>query len=280
MIGAEEVSGAYGQNDSRHGVIITTTKAEMIQIHNHSSESMPEVCDESVHLVVTSPPYNCGVDYGVYDDSQDFNDYLAMLDRVWKECERVLVPGGRIAINVAHGIGRKPYLPLGSYLMLQIEQMFELKGTIIWQKGYTANSTAWGSWRSPADPSLRDTCEIIIVANKPGKFVIPDEAMTIDNNKKVSPWLDRDHFMWLTLDHWFVQPQTNRSIHPAPFPVEIPLRLAKLYAFPGATILDPFAGSGSTGLAAKELGLNCHLFEIDPNYCDIAKSRLQQETLF
>ena len=240
---------------------------------------MCEIPDDSIHLVVTSPPYNCGVDYGLYNDAQDFNDYLAMLDRVWKECERVLVPGGRIAVNVAHGIGRKPYLPLGSYLMLQIEQRFELRGSIIWQKGYTANSTAWGSWRSPQDPSLRDTCEVIIVANKPGKFVVPSESLVVENNKRISPWLDRDHFMWLTLDHWFVQSQTSRLHHPAPFPVEIPLRLARLYAFPGATMLDPFAGSGSTGVAAKQLGMDCYLYEIDPQYIELAKNRTSQEVL-
>ena len=86
---------------------------------------MVEVEDESVQLVVTSPPYNCGMDYGCYDDSKDFNDYLGMLSKVWQECERVLVPGGRIAVNVSHGNGRRPYMPLGSYITLQIEQFFQ-----------------------------------------------------------------------------------------------------------------------------------------------------------
>ena len=252
----------------------------MISIHNTSSESMHDIDDESVHLVITSPPYNCDMSYGLYDDNRDINDYLGMLDSVWKECDRVLVPGGRIAVNVAHGTGRKPYTPMGSYITIQLEQQFDLRGTIIWQKGMTANLTSWGSWRSPKDPSIRDVCEIIIIANKSGVLDVPDGALILDNNKHVSPWLDRDMFMRLTLDHWFVPPQTSRSSHPAPFPVEIPLRLMRLYAFPGATILDPFAGSGSTGEAAKQLGCNCHLYEVDPEYCRLMKIRLSQEILF
>lgn len=252
----------------------------MIHIYNKSSESLHDIEDNSVHLIITSPPYNCGIDYGVYSDSQEFGDYLKMLDKVWKGCERVLTPGGRIAINTAHGTGRRPYLPLGSYITLQIEQRFELRGTIIWQKGESANLTSWGSWRSPSDPSLRDVCEIIVVANKPGRIHVPETSMLLENNKRVSPWLNANDFMKLTLDHWFVSPETSRSSHPAPFPVEIPLRLMKLYAFPGATILDPFAGSGSTGVAAKELGLDCHLYEISHEYCDVMRNRLSQGTLF
>lgn len=220
------------------------------------------------------------MDYGVYNDNQDFNDYLGMLGRVWKECERVLTPGGRIAVNVAHGSGRKPYLPLGAYITLQLEQQFELRGSIVWQKAFASNLTSWGSWRSPKDPSIRDVCEIIIVANKPGIIAIPEGTLIQEANKKVSPWLDRDTFMSLTTDLWFVTPETSRSQHPAPFPVSIPLQLMKLYAFPGALILDPFAGSGTTGLAAKQLGLNCHLYDIDPNYCELARVRLSQEVLF
>ena len=250
----------------------------MINIYNKSSESMNELPDESVHLIVTSPPYNCDVQYDYYKDSQDFNDYLSMLNKVWSECDRILVPGGRICVNVAHGIGRKPYQPLGAYITIQIEQIFDLRGVIVWQKGYTANSTAWGSWRSPADPSLRDTCELIVVANKQGLFSI--DSLIQEDNRKVSPWLDRDTFMELTLDHWFVHPETKRSAHPAPFPVEIPARLAKLYAFPGATVVDPFAGSGSTGMACKLLGMDCHLYDVDPGYCNVMKNRLSQEVMF
>ena len=251
----------------------------MITIHNKSSESMSELNNESIHLVITSPPYNCGISYGLYCDNNDFNDYLSMLSRVWVECDRILVPGGRIAVNVAHGSGRKPYLPLGSYITLQLEQHFNLRGTIIWQKGASSNLTSWGSWRSPKDPCLRDVCELIIIAEKPGSILIPEESLLIENNKKVSPWLDRDTFTNLTTDLWAVQPETKRS-HPAPFPVAIPLRLMWLYAFPGATVVDPFGGSGTTGLAAKQLGLNCHLYEVDPQYCEMSRLRVSQEVLF
>lgn len=251
----------------------------MIKIHNKSSESMSELDDNSIHLIISSPPYNCDMQYGVYDDNRDVNEYLTMLSHVWRECERVLEDGGRIAINVAHGVGRKPYFPLGAYITLQLEQYFELRGIIVWQKAMSSSLTSWGSWRSPADPCLRDLCELIIIANKPGRIDIPEDALTLDGKKKVSPWLDRDTFMQLTTDIWVVAPETKRSLHPAPFPVAIPLQLMKLFAFPGATILDPFAGSGSTGVASKQLGLDCHLYEIDPQYCNIIKNRVSQESL-
>ena len=280
VTGAVVVCGVCGLNDGIVGFTTTTMRVLMIVTHNKSSESMPEIPDETIHLVVTSPPYNCDMAYDLYDDNRDFNDYLSMLDKVWKECYRVMVPGGRIAVNVAHGVGRKPYQPLYAYIALQLEQIFSLRGVIVWQKGQSSNLTSWGSWRSPVDPALRDVCEMIIVANKQGAITIPEGSLIKDANKKVSPWLDRDTFMELTLDHWFVNPETKRSSHPAPFPVAIPLRLMKLYAFPGATALDPFAGSGSTGLAAKQLGINCHLYEIDPGYCNVINNRLSQEVMF
>src|SRR5512136_2071831 len=131
------------------------------RIYCHSAETMSELPDCSVHLMVTSPPYNVGKDY---DEDLPMGDYLAFLQRAWKETLRVLVPGGRMCINVAN-LGRKPYIPLHASIAQQAIQLgFLMRGEIIWNKAASASpSTAWGSWRSPSNPTLRDVHEYILI---------------------------------------------------------------------------------------------------------------------
>ncbi|HSL45076.1 MAG TPA: site-specific DNA-methyltransferase, partial [Anaerolineales bacterium] len=137
---------------------------EVDTIFNCSSEEMKELPDCSVHLMVTSPPYNVGKEY---DNDLTLEEYLAFLMRVWKETYRVLVPGGRACINVAN-VGRKPYIPLHASIMKDmIDLGFLMRGEIIWEKGASAStSTAWGSWQSATNPTLRDTHEYILVFSK------------------------------------------------------------------------------------------------------------------
>lgn len=251
----------------------------MIYIHNKSSADMAEISDGAAHMVITSPPYNCDTDYGSYNDTQDKESFLAMLETVWRECSRILVPGGRLCVNVAHGIGRRPYWPLFSHVSVQIERLFEMRGTIVWQKALGTNRTSWGSWRSPADPTLRDVCEMIVVANKPGKIDIPEEAWEPGSKQRVSTWLSKDEFLKATTDHWIIPSvHSNRSgKHPAPFPPLLVERLLRLYGFPGMLIVDPFAGSGTTGYVAAYMGADAHLYEIDDNYCSMIAERLVQQ---
>ncbi len=140
---------------------------EIDRIINKSSEEMHELPDCSVHLMVTSPPYNVGKDY---DNDLTLEEYLGFLMRVWKETYRVLVPGGRACINVAN-LGRKPYIPLHASIMRDmIDLGFLMRGEIIWDKAASAStSTAWGSWQSATNPTLRDTHEYILVFSK-GSF--------------------------------------------------------------------------------------------------------------
>ncbi|MEJ2070948.1 MAG: site-specific DNA-methyltransferase [Syntrophobacterales bacterium] len=129
-----------------------------------SAESMAELPDCCVHLMVTSPPYNVGKDY---DEDFTLEEYLEFLKTVWREVHRVLVPGGRACVNVAN-LGRKPYIPLHAYIARDMVELgLLMRGEIIWDKGASAAaSTAWGSWRSPANPTLRDTHEYILVFSK------------------------------------------------------------------------------------------------------------------
>ena len=140
------------------------------KIFSNSSEAMDEVPSESVHLVVTSPPYNVGKDY---DSNFTLKEYLNLLNTIWKEVKRVLVPGGRVCINVAN-LGRKPYIPLHSYIIHEMNKLnFLMRGEIIWDKSASAgSSTAWGSWMSPTNPTIRDVHEHIIVFSKESNMLI------------------------------------------------------------------------------------------------------------
>jgi modification methylase len=230
-----------------------------------SSEHMQGLPDNSVHLVVTSPPYNVGKDY---DADLTLEQYLAFLGRVWAEVYRVLAPGGRACINIAN-LGRKPYIPLhSSIIQAMLDLGFLMRGEIIWDKGASAAaSTAWGSWRSPSNPTLRDVHEYILVFCK-GAFrrkPLAGRASTIS----------RDEFLEFTKSVWDFPAESARKIgHPAPFPIELPYRLIQLYTYGGEVVLDPFMGSGQTALAARKAGRRFVGYEVDPAYVALAERRL------
>ena len=230
-----------------------------------SAETMPELPDNSVHLMVTSPPYNAAKEY---DRDLSLTEYLQLLKAVFSETYRVLVYGGRACVNVAN-LGRKPYLPLSDYLsQLMLEIGFLMRGEIIWHKGAGAGvSMAWGSWQSAANPVLRDTHEYILVFCK-GSFARrkpPHKADTIS----------REQFMEWTKSVWQINPESAQKVgHPAPFPVELPYRLIQLYTFSGDIVLDPFMGSGSTAIAALKSGRKYVGYEVDPRYVRLAEERI------
>jgi site-specific DNA-methyltransferase (adenine-specific) len=234
------------------------------RIFQKSSEDMTELPDHSVHLMVTSPPYNVGKEY---DQDLTLEEYRDFLKQIFRETFRVLVPGGRACINVAN-LGRKPYLPLHAYL---IEDMLEIgflmRGELIWNKASSVSpSTAWGSWLSATNPVLRDVHEYILVFSK-GSFSRPgqDRESTIE----------RDEFLAWTKSVWEFPAVSAQQIgHPAPFPEELPRRLIQLYTFADDIVLDPFCGSGTTCLAAKRTGRHYVGYEILQEYVKLAKNRL------
>jgi len=251
-------------------------------------EVLPE---NSVALVVTSPPYFVGKEYELavagdpnkrHDGSAiptTYLEYLEMLHDVFASCLRVLEPGGRMAINVAN-LGRKPYRSLSADIIhiLQDDLGMLLRGEIIWQKAEGATgSVAWGSYRRATNPVLRDLTERVIVASK-GRF---DRAMPKGRAEKGLPHestLSADDFMEATLDVWKIAPESARRVqHPAPFPIELPRRLIDLYTYRGDVVIDPFLGSGSTVVAAERTGRRGMGFDLDPEYVDIAKARLADE---
>jgi modification methylase len=236
-------------------------------IFSHSAETMTELPDCSVHLMVTSPPYNVGKEY---DEDLSLDDYLAFLQRVWKETLRVLVPGGRMCINVAN-LGRKPYIPLHAFIAGQaIELGFLMRGEIIWNKAASASpSTAWGSWKSASNPTLRDVHEYILVFCK--------ETFKRPNPEKRSSSITRDEFLEYSKSVWNFAAESARKIgHPAPFPLELPRRLIQLYTFEKEIVLDPFMGSGQTAIAAQKSGRHFVGYETDPIYMKLANRRIEE----
>ncbi len=230
-----------------------------------SSENMKEIPDNSVHLMVTSPPYNVTKEY---DQDLSLQEYLQLLRNVFTETYRVLVHGGRACINVAN-LGRKPYIPLSDYIsQMMLEIGYLMRGEIIWYKGARAGvSMAWGSWQSAANPVLRDTHEYILVFSK-GSFSRKRPEGKADT-------ITREQFMEWTKSVWIMHPESAKKVgHPAPFPVELPYRLIQLYTFTGDIVLDPFMGSGSTAIAALKSGRKFVGYEIDQQYIDLARERI------
>ncbi len=234
------------------------------QVLCRSSERMTELPDSSIHLMVTSPPYNVGKEY---DADLTLAEYRAFLRTVFTEVYRVLVPGGRFCINLAN-VGRSPYIPLQAYITQDlIECGYLMRGEIIWDKGGSATgSTAWGSWMSPTNPTLRDTHEYILIFSK-GGYHRPLRGR--------KPTITREEFLEYTRSVWrFPTESAKRIGHPAPFPVELPYRCIQLYTAEDDVVLDPFIGAGASALAAIKTKRKFVGYEIERKYCDIANRRL------
>jgi len=232
-----------------------------------SSEKMQEIPNNSVHLMVTSPPYNVGKEY---DRDFTLDEYLSFLRRVMEEVYRVLVPGGRACINIAN-LGRKPYIPLHMYITKEmIDIGFLMRGEIIWNKSSSASpSTAWGSWLSPTNPTLRDIHEYILVFSK--------ETFSRENPNKRKSTISRDEFLEFTKSIWTFPAESAHKIgHPAPFPVELPYRCIQLYTYEGEIVLDPFMGSGQTAIAAIKTGRHYIGYEIEEKYVRLAEKRIKK----
>lgn len=225
---------------------------------------MKELPDNSIHLMITSPPYNVQKEY---DDDLSLSEYLLLLENTFREVYRVLVWGGRACINVAN-LGRKPYLPLASFVNNIMNELgFLMRGEIIWNKGSSAGtSTAWGSWQSAANPVLRDVHEYILIFSK-GDYK--------RNKKNGINTIEKKEFMEWTKSVWNMSAERAKRVgHPAPFPVELPLRLIHLLSFQDDIILDPFMGSGTTGIAAIETHRKFVGYEINSEYVSLARQRL------
>lgn len=251
--------------------------------HDARAITNDQVADRSVALVVSSPPYFTGKEYetdmAAGHVPSSYVEYLEMVHDVLAVCLRKLEPGGRMAINVAN-LGRKPYRSLSADIIsiLQDDLGMLLRGEVIWQKARGAGgSCAWGSFRSPQNPVLRDVTERVVIASK-GRF---DRALNRstrqDRGLPHEATIETDDFLEATIDVWEMPSARATTVgHPAPFPVDLPRRLIELYTYRGDLVLDPFIGSGTTAVAAVETGRHYVGFDTESGYIELAERRVAQ----
>lgn len=233
--------------------------------------NLSTIPNNSVHLMVTSPPYNASKEY---DKNLGLSEYLNLLREVFAECYRVLIPGGRAVVNVAN-LGRKPYIPLSSHVNLIMQEIgFLHRGEIIWDKSASAGvSCAWGSFASASNPCLRDVHEYILIFSK-GSFKMPRSKA---EREERADTIGRKEFVELTKSIWrFPTVSAKRIGHPAPFPLELPRRCIEMYTFAGDVVLDPFIGSGTTAIAALQTGRRYIGVDLSKEYCELARRRIEE----
>jgi len=250
------------------------------------SRKMLEIKDNSVHLVVTSPPYWSIKNYGIENQigyGQTLHEYLKDLYRVWKGCYRVLEPGRRLVVNIgdqfARSIiyGRYKIIPLHAEIIAQCEDIgFDYMGSIVWQKKTTMNTTGganvMGSYPYPPNGMVEIDYEHILIFKKPGK------SRKISKEVKEKSKLTKEEWKEYFYGHWYFG-GARQIDHQAMFPEELPKRIIKMFTFVGETVLDPFLGSGTTAKVALELGRNAIGYEINEDFLKVIKKKIIRESL-
>ncbi|NLO19812.1 MAG: site-specific DNA-methyltransferase [Ignavibacteria bacterium] len=231
---------------------------------------LEKIPNDSVHLIVTSPPYNLNIQYENHSDELEYSDYLKWMSEVWKKCNEVLVRGGRLCINIGENKRQNiSYPTYSAFIQSCVELNMLYRGTIIWNKNSAAKHTAWGSWNSPSNPHIVPRHEYIIIFSK-GDYKLLGKKENCD--------LKPEEFMEYTRSVWSFGTESKTKIgHPAPFPLELPKRLIKFYSYKEQIVLDPFAGSGTVGIAASLLERNYILIDNSEEYCKLAEKRINDK---
>ncbi len=229
-------------------------------------EVMKAIPGNSIHLIVTSPPYNVGISYENHNDNLAYVDYLNWMRKVWVEVKRILVKGGRFALNIAP-TSIKDFRPIHHDFSNQLRDMGMIMRTeIIWYKQTMRRRTAWGSWKSPANPHIVPSWEYVLVFSK--------DSWTLASDSKEAD-ITADEFMRFSDGFWYIPPESQRHGHPTPFPEELIYRLIKFYTYEGNTVLDMFGGTGTVAVVAQKTGRHFIHIDISPKYCEIAEQRLK-----
>lgn len=252
------------------------------------SRNMKEIPNNSVHLIITSPPYWQLKDYGVKEQigfNDSYEEYINNLNLVWKECYRVLHPGCRMVINIGDQFARSVYygrykvIPIRTEIIKFAETIgFDYMGAIVWQKNTTMNTTGggsvMGSYPYPRNGIIKIDYEHILIFKKHGNAPKPSKEIKEASKLTKEEW--KEYFS----GHWYFS-GVKQDKHLAMFPEELPKRIIKMFSFVGETVLDPFLGSGTTSLAAKNLGRNSIGYELNKEFLPIILDKLDanQETL-
>jgi site-specific DNA-methyltransferase (adenine-specific) len=237
-----------------------------------SREVLSHLPDQCIDIIITSPPYNFGHSYAQdpQDDTHEWNEYFAKLFEVWRECERVLKPGGRFAVNVQPLFS--DYVPTHHIIARQLASLGLLwKAEFLWEKNnYNAKFTAWGSWKSPSMPYIKYTWEFIEVF---------DKTTHKKAGKRENIDITADEFKAWVMGKWSFPPETRMKDfdHPAMFPEELPRRLMKLFSYKDDLVLDPFNGAGTTSLVAYKNQRRFIGIDNSRQYCNTAFDRLEKD---
>ena len=231
--------------------------------------------NESIDLVVTSPPYNVDLGnnkyhkdpYDLYNDNKDHKEYIDWLRDMFRTIKNKLVSGGRVAINIGDGKNGSVSTHTDIVQFMVKELNYILMTTIVWNKNSTGNRTAWGSWLSPSSPSFPCPYEFVLIFAKDSKKKI---------GKKENITVTRDEFIKNTWAMWTFAPETRQRKmgHRAMFPLELPRRCIQMLSYKGDMVLDPFNGLGSTCVVAKELERDYIGFDLSEEYCKKARIRI------
>jgi DNA modification methylase len=257
--------------------------------------AMPEA---SVHLAITSPPYNVGLEYDGHDDRKSYEEYLAWLRPIWQELLRVLAPGGRFALNIAP-TSIKDFRPIHYDLAAQLRGLgFLMRTEILWYKQTMRRRTAWGSFRSPSNPHIIPSWEYVLVFSKGSWYLEGDKAKSD---------ITSEEFIQFSDGFWEIHPETagrqpflkslyaprrggrdrhdveerqqqeKKEAHPAPFPEKLIYRLIKFYSYRGNVVLDPFGGTGTVAVVARQTGRHFVHIDLSERYCGITAERLRAD---
>lgn len=226
--------------------------------------------DESIDLIVTSPPYNLNIEYLSCDDSKPYDDYLHFTKRWLKRCLKWLKDDGRLCLNIPLDKNKGGHQSVGADVIEIAKQVgYKYHSTVIWNEGNISKSSAWGSWLSASCPYVIAPVELIVLLYK-------NKWKKTSGSRKSD--ITKGEFISWTNGVWTFSGEKKSKIgHPAPFPVELPKRCIKLFSFVGDVVLDPFMGSGSTVIAAKQNNRNGIGIDFEIEYCKLAMDRILKE---
>ncbi len=251
------------KNNNDASVVLPVNKI----INADAGKTMQKIPSNSIHMAITSPPYNVGLDYSEHGDNMDYDSYLDWLETIFRELYRILVDGGRFALNIAPtGIG--DFKPIHHDISERLRDMrFIFRAEILWYKQNIYKRTAWGSWKSPSNPHVMPSWEYVFMYSKGN--------MKLDGDSKKSD-ITTDEFKQFSDAFWHIQPETKRNGHPAPFPEDLIYRLIKYYTYKNNIILDMFGGTGTTALVAHKTKREFIHIDTSKEYCDIAQKRIME----
>ncbi len=245
-------------------------KIDDIEIYNDDFLTTKVISEDSIDLIITSPPYNVDIKYNSYSDDMNYDTYLDFTNKWLEKAYNVLKNDGRFCLNIPLDKNKGGQQSVYADIVTIAKKIgFQYHSTIIWNEQNISRRTAWGSWLSASAPYVIAPVEMIVILYK--------KRWKKTSGSKKSDITKKEFVEWTNGVWNFMGESKKRIGHPAPFPVELPRRCIKLFSYVGDTILDPFLGSGSTLIACSLTNRKGIGIEIDKNYCELSKRRLLRE---